>query len=233
MKHLILTALSLLVPQLLSAQYLTGQGLTPPNKLELIISYQDALVAAAKSYAEMDHVPYVWGGSKIGSPEDCQACRSCVAEKQVSLTRRMARCAPCRRCGMDCSHFVSRVFSDVGLTYGYASSRELGRQSQAGLIANYGFVDVGTDISLAQPGDVLIYPKHVAMLIQANSTTHGDIIHSTRFRAGDHLSLGGIRYDKNINLKKYRGRLIRIIRHYSLFKNPPEFKSSQNRAPVS
>lgn len=214
--------------------FIVGLSLSAsPASAEEFVELQNALVDVAKTYASMDHIPYVWGGSSIGSEEVCQACRSCVQEKKVSLTRRLSRCTPCRKCGMDCSHFITRVFQDVGIDFRYASSSVLGRQDKPGLLHHYGLIDVGLDLSLAQPGDILVYPRHVVLLVQVNDATRGDIIHSTRFRQGDRMSLGGIRYDQNINLKNHRGKLRRILRHQRLFKNHLEFvKPSANRVPV-
>jgi hypothetical protein len=60
------------------------------------------------------------------------------------------------------------------------------------------------------------------MLTRVVDDRHGDVVHASRFR-GDRLSLGGFRWDRNINLMNFRGRLVRILRHKDFFVDPNDF----------
>jgi len=187
------------------------------------LDLQGKLIYLAEKYAEMTHVPYVWGGGKIGDIATCNECRECASKKGVGLRSRMKACKACRSCGMDCSHFVNLMYNEAGLVYPYASSLELIRQSHRGLEEHYNLVNVGADLALAQPGDLLVYRRHIGMLVRKYSDTHGDFVHSTRFRPGDRRQVGGFRMDVNRDLKKYRGKLLKILRHRRFFDQPKNF----------
>ncbi len=185
-----------------------------------IKALQHKLVKLAERYANMTHVPYIWGGGQIGSKAECDACRKCVAAAPVRLDRRLGRCSACRKCGVDCSHFVYRLYRAVGLDYRYASTRELNRLDRKSLMQHYQMVDVGRSLADAQPGDLLLYPKHVTMLLRVRGDERADFVHASRFRQGDRLKLGGLRLDMNQSVHQFRGRLLRILRHASLHENP-------------
>ncbi len=186
------------------------------------IFFQDRLVALAKYYASLVHVPYIWGGQQVGSTTQCIACRSCVQEKKVPLMSRLGRCRACQQCGMDCSHFVYRMYHEAGLDYNYASTSELSRQTGPGLLKYYNFVDIGRDLTLAQPGDLLVYKKHIMMLMRVVSPKNADFIHITRF-GGDGHKLGGIRFETGRSVERFRGSLVRILRHKRFFEDPTNF----------
>lgn len=186
------------------------------------VMYQDKLLSLAEDFTKKSYVPYIWGGGTIGEEKHCYACRACVKQRKPSLKNRLNECEPCRYCGIDCSHFVYRLFKDAGLEYGYATSRELSTQTTRGLLMHYNLVDIGRDLTVAQPGDLLVYPRHISMLTKVLSESHGDMVHASRFR-GDNLHLGGVRWDRNINIVKYRGNLIRILRHKDFFVNARDF----------
>jgi hypothetical protein len=187
------------------------------------VFFQDKLIALAKYYAGLVHVPYIWGGGRIGSVTQCEDCRLCVQKNSIPLTDRLDRCTACRQCGMDCSHFVYKMYQDAGLDYNYASSRELSRQTPSGLLKHYNMVDIGNDLTLAQPGDLLVYKKHIMMLLRVISPRRGDFIHVTRFGRGDSHKLGGIRFEKDRDLERFRGSLVRILRHKRFFEDPNNF----------
>lgn len=180
---------------------------------------QDRLIRVADSYARLKYVPYIWGGGQVGSKKNCLACRKCVRSKKIALKNRLSACKPCQRCGIDCSHFVNMVYREAGLPYNYASTWELTHQSSEGLLDIYDLVDLGTNLFMSRPGDLLVYEKHMVMLVQTYRGGYGDFVHATRFRGGDKLNLGGFRWDKNRNLKKLRGKLIRVLRHKAFFES--------------
>jgi len=185
--------------------------------------FQDRLLTLADYYMNMTYVPYIWGGGSIGDKDVCLACRSCVLQNKVPLQRRLQSCSACRRCGMDCSHFVYRLYQEAGLNYAYASSWELSRQNGKGLLKHYNLIDIGRDLALAQPGDLLIFRKHIMMLSGVISPSRGDFVHITRFRPGDASKLGGFRWDKDKDILNYRGKLVRILRHKRFFDDPENF----------
>ena len=187
------------------------------NLHEQNVRVQDRLIRVADSYAKLKYVPYIWGGGQVGSRKNCMACRKCVRSKKIGLKNRLTACQPCQRCGIDCSHFVNMVYREAGLPYNYASTWELTHQTSEGLLDIYDLVDLGTDLLQARPGDLLVYEKHIVMLVQTNGAGYGDFVHATRFRGGDKMQLGGFRWDKNRNLKKLRGKLIRVLRHKDFF----------------
>ncbi len=198
-----------------------------PKKISGILSWgdldlqrvrvRDRLIRVAHRYSRLSYVPYIWGGGRIGSRKSCLACRRCVRQKKIDLKSRLELCKPCQQCGIDCSHFVNMVYREAGVPYDYASTWELNNQTPEGLLGLYDLVDLGTKLTHARPGDLLIYEKHMVMLVQSYSEGYGDFVHATRFRGGDKLKLGGFRWDTNKNLKKYRGKLIRVLRHRAFF----------------
>ncbi len=62
--------------------------------------------------------------------------------------------------GADCSGFVYRVLADCGVNVGYRSS--------------YAWANYGTPVSLSQarPGDVVVYPHHLALYIGGGRVVH-------------------------------------------------------------
>jgi len=180
------------------------------------------LARVLEKYGELTHVPYVWGGSAIGNPSECQACKDCIAKKgrSIRVERRLKSCPACTKCGMDCSHFVHRIYKDAGLGFPYASTRELQRTSHAKLRERFGLVDVGRDLRRAQPGDLLLHPKHVVILLRVRGERTGDILHVSRSieKSG---RIGGVEILRNIDLLRFRGKLLKILRHERLDGVPP------------
>lgn len=173
------------------------------------------LLALARAYAQHTDVPYVWGGSKVGDPESCLACRTCLAGKKrrSKLETRHRACTACQRCGIDCSHFVNQLFHAAGLGYQYASTGEFMRRGRSE------FVQIGRDASLAQAGDLLFYRNHVVLLVAKRDGRRGDFVHVSRSAGGDRL--GGIDLVVDQDLSHFRGRLLRILRHVALIADPP------------
>ena len=87
-----------------------------PHRTPLAMeSARDRLLRVANDYASKTFVPYVWGGNALGEPDDCDACRACVAKKtKLKVERRAGACSACRKCGIDCSHFISKIYNAAG-----------------------------------------------------------------------------------------------------------------------
>lgn len=172
------------------------------------------LLTLARSYAQQRDVPYVWGGGKVGDPEACRACRACISKKKrrAKLETRHRSCAACQQCGVDCSHFVNKVFREAGLDYRYASTSEFMRQGRAE------FVEVGRDAASARAGDLLFYTRHVVMLVAKREGRRGDFVHVSRSSGNDRL--GGIELVEDHDLTAFRGRLLKILRHEALLDAP-------------
>jgi cell wall-associated NlpC family hydrolase len=179
------------------------------------LKLQDKLVGLAKEYASLAHVPYVWGGGNIGKVSSCDECRTCIETKKYSIKNRLRKCKACQSCGIDCSHFVNRVFNQVGLEYPYAATAEMKRARPEELATEYNLLHMGKDIRAAQPGDLLVYKNHVVLLASIDDKGYGEIIHATRFIKG--RKSGGIAWDKQKRLATYRGKLQRILRHRGFY----------------
>jgi hypothetical protein len=173
------------------------------------------LLTLARSYAQQEDVPYVWGGGKVGDPESCRACRACLLKKKrrAKLETRHRSCAACQQCGVDCSHFVNKVFREAGLDYRYASTSEFMRRGRSE------FVEVGRDAASARAGDLLFYSRHVVMLVAKREGQRGDFVHVSRSARNDRL--GGIELVEDHDLSSFRGRLLKILRHEALLDAPP------------
>lgn len=195
-----------------------SQTVSPKDmeSLEPRLAIQNKLVQLGERFADMTHVPYIWGGERIGTKAECDACRKCAASSKTRLDKRLNRCDACKRCGVDCSHFVHRLYQTVGLGYQYATTGELTRVTESQLLNHYKMIDIGTSLADAQPGDLLLYKRHVAMLLRVRDDQHADFVHASRFRPGDRHKLGGLRLDMNQNIYRFRGQLVRILRHQFL-----------------
>jgi hypothetical protein len=184
----------------------------------------DQLLNTALKHVGFDGVPYVWGGNKIGSPEDCDACSQCIAKyAKRGPTKRHLKCVACQRCGMDCSHFVHKVFKDAGLKFPYASTRSFLKVSSKRPDSIPGLRFVSSSLKDAQPGDLLVQKKHVVILINKKSDNVGDIIHMSRtVRNG---RIGGIELKRDANLTRFFGGVKRIFRHEKIINPAPMISS--------
>jgi hypothetical protein len=171
------------------------------------------LQAVIQEVAGALHVPYVWGGNKIGSESTCQECTECIVKKRLGPKSRTANCRACASCGIDCSHLVQQVFSAAGLEMPYAASNLMAKADPATLLRHYNLVDIGKDFENARPGDIIVYRRHVGILMANHGNNHGDLVHASRFAGGGREKVGGIRYDLNKNIVRPRGGLVRILRH--------------------
>jgi hypothetical protein len=176
------------------------------------LSRRAMLLTVADDYARSTYVPYVWGGNKIGTSAECQSCRECLTKQRgKSIQRRHIRCAACQQCGMDCSHFVNRIYRDAGMAFPYASTKVLKRSSPDTIKRQYGLVYVGKDLTKARPGDLILKEKHIVMLLQMRSTHRGDILHVSRSQS--RRGVGGVQMVLDTDVQRFSGRLVRIFRH--------------------
>ncbi len=190
-------------------------GVTADVVARMRLPLRDRILDLASYYGERTDVPYVWGGDAIGDPETCEACRTCVeGKKRTGIKGRLKACPPCRKCGIDCSHFASHFFREAGLDLPFASTATLRRMSRAELSDRLGLIDVGRNLADARPGDLLLHNRHVTILLKLNSPTHGDILHSSR--SNKKGKMGGIEIARDKNLLRFRGRLIKILRREEL-----------------
>jgi hypothetical protein len=187
-------------------------------------------LAVAQKYSHQTYVPYVWGGSAIGDKETCDACRSCIEGKRhLAVERRQKACQACRQCGVDCSHFVNRMFKDAGLPFPYLTTSKMKRLSPAKLRSSH-LVNIGRDLSKARPGDLLVTAHHVVMLLALRGGTVGDFIHVSR--SIKHGRIGGVELVQNKDLMRYRGRILRILRHVSLDEKDAKPEHHKKRRPL-
>ena len=115
-----------------------------------------SLVDIARSYGERTYVPYVWGGNAIGDQADCESCRACVdSNMHLPVKKRRSTCQVCKRCGVDCSHFVHRLLNEAGLDYPYLATQRLKGMS-ADHLRDFNLVAIGRDLHRARPGDLLL-----------------------------------------------------------------------------
>ena len=174
---------------------------------------QTLLKVAEEFGEEAQYVPYVWGGNQIGNTKACQACRSCIAKKsRLKVEKRKAVCKPCRQCGIDCSHFVHRVFQDAGLDFPYVNTSRLQRMSSLALLEELGLVDLGKNLDHVMPGDLLLKKKHIVVLLRAGEDGRGDVLHVSRSTQKMGPG-GGIEIARDVNLVDFAGKLVKILRH--------------------
>lgn len=192
---------------------------------------RETIVSVMERYRDLSYVPYIWGGNSIGSESSCKECRACVSSKpRLKVERRSRACPSCRSCGIDCSHFANRVLRDAGLNYPYLDTKGMTRDSAPELRKKFNLVDMGHDPSVALPGDLLLYPKHVVLLLEPKEGgLTGDVLHVSR--AVKRKGMGGIEVVRDQDLSRFRGKLLRILRHGFIFDGKPG-KSNQEKSPA-
>jgi cell wall-associated NlpC family hydrolase len=211
------------LPALQAPRWLPGQSLgaaqdvSGPQSLEL----REVLMRKAAELARMSYVPYVWGGNALGDASTCGECRKCImGKRRLSVERRAKVCSACRQCGVDCSHFVNRVYEAAGLAYPYVSTKPLTRMRPEDIKRKFGLVSIGRDLRLARPGDILLHERHVTMLLRLIDAGHADILHVSR--STRRHGAGGVEIVRNADVLHFRGKLVRIFRHQALMDGAPE-----------
>jgi hypothetical protein len=87
----------------------------------------------------------------------------------------------------------------------------MNRSSPAELRRKFNLVDMGSDARKALPGDLLLFRHHVVMVVDSDGKGNGDILHVSR--AIKRKGMGGIEVVRGQALGKFRGKLIKILRH--------------------
>jgi cell wall-associated NlpC family hydrolase len=176
------------------------------------------LMEVAHKMAARTNVPYVFGGHAIGKSKVCQECTDCIRKNHLSAnsTRmRYNQCASCRHCGIDCSSFVNRIFAEAGLRYRFADTQTLRHTKDGFLEEQYGFVNVGSDLMKARPGDLLLEKGHIVMVVDVDlSAGTIDYIHASR--GSKRTPEGGIELRRGDSVVKLQKTLVRILRHREL-----------------
>jgi cell wall-associated NlpC family hydrolase len=202
MKMLIFVCLAFVLPVL-------SQGAVPHAKK--ILDVADQLL-------EESQASYVYGGSRVGSEKECEACAECLNHKSPSPRDRLTKCPICHRCGIDCSHFIHLVFNRAGFPFPYLDTRLMLTLRDNHLVNRYSLMPVSIDPFGAQPGDLLVYEGHVVLLEKLHRPVlglppiRGDIIHATGGKVirtpGE-----GIQRERFVELTHLRGPLRRILRY--------------------
>ena len=190
-----------LFPMILPAALHSGEEAAQPAAATAP-SLRDSLLQVAGKYAGETYIPYVWGGDAVGSKRACEQCRACIGMRHhLKVSKQPASCQACKQCGMDCSHFVQRIFREAGLGFPYLPTMQLKHLTPAKL-------------RLAKPGDLLLHKNHIVMLLDKTGARSGDFIHVSRLiKRG---KVGGVEVVHDTDLEKYRGKVLRILRHIAI-----------------
>jgi len=181
----------------------------------------ERLLETAHRLAQKTAVPYVFGGSQLGSPKRCQECSECIRSNRLPANSTMDRfniCSACRDCGLDCSNFVSHLLTESGLKVKFASTSTLNRERTTSLEEKFGLIDMGEDLELAKPGDLLLKEGHVVVLIDIHHALGTlDFIHASR--GSKRTRVGGIELRRGTSIRKMQKEIVRILRHKDLFES--------------
>lgn len=177
------------------------------------------LLLAAEKMARFTSVPYVYGGSRIGTPKQCQQCVDCTQKLKLSASSGSARfnkCSACRLCGIDCSNFVNRLFAEAGLRYRFADTRTFNASGEEFLQEQLGFINIGRNLLDARPGDLILQKGHVMMVVAVDASLGTiDYIHSSR-GSRSRKPIGGIELRRGKPLDQVQKEVIKILRHRDL-----------------
>lgn len=204
---------------LLTAGFSTTQA-APLPKREQVLEQARGL---------LDHwsISYVMGGNKLGDIRECEACNQCLGAKKPTADFRLRACPTCGSCSLDCSHFVYEVFKLAGLQASYLTTATMNELGAEALLKNYALVDVGNRSQRALPGDLLVYDGHVVMLEKKHANGLGDVIHVTSGKDLRGPGLG-IQRERQVVIDRFRGPLLRVLRHVDLMRELRDFTLSRN-----
>lgn len=209
----------------------------PPNASSTVdegvdsIDHQSTLLSTAMSYLAYGSVPYVWGGNSIGDEATCASCAACIVKnKKRGVKKRHLKCADCRNCGLDCSHFVQKVFADAGMHFPFVTTTSMMKPSRKRPDLIQGLRFIGTDFRAARPGDLLVLRRHVVILVRRHADSTADVIHVSRAVRNSLIpKVGGIEFRRRVNLNRFYGGLRRILRHEKLMDLQPEKEHSPSQ----
>ena len=178
----------------------------------------ERLMDAAEKLATRTSVPYVFGGHQIGKSKYCQECNECIRKNHLPANSTLMRyntCTACRHCGVDCSSFVNRLFGEAGMKYQFADTRTLNHMKDGFLQEQFGFINMGDDLSVARPGDLILEKGHVMMVIDIDLVLGTiDFIHASR--GSKRTPVGGIELRRGTSIVKVQKDVMRILRHREL-----------------
>lgn len=188
----------------------------------VVLPKRDQVVKKAGDLLDHWSVSYVYGGSKLGDPEHCQACNACLERMKSGPKERLTDCPVCNQCSLDCSHYTYEVFKQAGLNATYLSTALMNSLSPQELAGRYQLLDIGSSLTRAMPGDLLVYEGHVVLLEKKYPDGRGDLIHSTSGRELRGPG-NGIQRERRADLANFRGPILRILRHLDLAKEMRDF----------
>ena len=207
--------------------------------LAVVLPKRDQVVKKAGDLLDTWSVSYVYGGSKLGDPEHCDACNTCLDRMKSGPKERLTDCPVCNNCSLDCSHYTYEVFKQAGLSATYLTTSLMNNLSPQELAGRYNLLDIGNTISRAMPGDLLVYNGHVVLLEKKYPDgLHGDVIHSTSGRELRGPG-NGIQRERRASLQNFRGPVLRVLRHLDLAKEMRDYYlerrtgSSSSGKPIS
>lgn len=169
----------------------------------------------ARQLLESGEISYVYGGKQVGGVVACGACNTCLDEVKPTPLDRLVKCPACKSCGLDCSHFIERVFRDAGLPVAYLTTKSMLGLSTRTLLNRYHYRIVDIDNIMFKPADILVYKGHVVLLEKYHKKGRGDLIHATSGKDLKGPGLG-IQRERQADLLNFRGPLRRVLRHRSL-----------------
>ena len=179
---------------------------------------RESVLVQIEKVSKMSHVPYIWGGNNLGPEKNCKQCRRCILRSNAKVKEREQSCPICRKCGIDCSHLVTKIFNQAGFQFPYGTTKDFLYQSAFKLDEIYNLIDLGNDPTRVQPGDLLLYRKHIVMVTDVMDGGFANILHST---ALDPKGFGGgIRTEAKISMSTFRGKLKKVLRHKNLHPKP-------------
>jgi cell wall-associated NlpC family hydrolase len=179
---------------------------------------QRAIVNAALKLAYFGRVPYLFGGKAVGGIEACDACRNCQEKSQQIDGGATKTCHACLQCGLDCSHFVERVFTDAKLKFRYADTVALFEMDSDQRSGDLALLELDTGLVNLEPGDLLLERGHMVLVIGVDHHAKSfDFVHAT---AQGRLKAGGIEIVRQEPIKSYQTKVLngtlKVLRHTSV-----------------
>jgi hypothetical protein len=185
------------------------------------------IIKAALQTARLGYVPYVYGGKRLGSPKDCYQCSSCIRSRKLKKDgtfERMAECGSCRKCGLDCSNFVNKVFETAGFEFPFVDTAHLGSASLIKLHRAYNLLDMGRSLHGLSPGDLVLQSSHVILIVAVNGEKV-DYVHSSSYSANS--DIGGVQIVRNVPKVLLQRSVVKVLRHRALWKWPADSDQRQ------
>jgi hypothetical protein len=177
------------------------------------------ILREAQDLLETSGISYAYGGSRRGNDAQCAACNLCLGrQKLIPPKRQLAVCPDCKKCSLDCSHFINLVYKRAHLAFPYLDSASMARFSARRLLRSHKLVDLGRQARRAAAGDILVYNGHVVLLEKIHKLfpkVTADIIHSTSGKDLRGPGLG-IQRQRLVYIEEFKGPLLKILRHKSL-----------------